>query len=362
MLEHKLYEEDMESINNLDIPWNQLEGSSILITGGTGLIGSSLVDALIYRNEMKQANIKIWLLGRNTDTVQEKFEKYLKKDYFHFLCQDVCRAINISEPIDYIIHGASKGDPRSFATDPVGVMNANYMGMYQVLQLAKERCVKKVVFLSTGEVYGIQPEPYDDKLQLTDKGIKENDYGYLDILNLRSCYASSKRAAETLCISYSSQYDINVCIARLCHTYGANMLADDNRVIGEFIRNALHHSDIIMKSQGIQRRSYCYVADTVSALLYLLIYGDRGAAYNVANKNSIITIRQLAELIAYNAGTNIIFDIPKEIEAKGYSNIVHAVLDASKLEELGWKPKYDMEEGVRRTIEMLKDKAKLSNT
>ena len=356
MLGHRLYEEDMKQINHIDIPWNMIEGKSILITGGTGLIGSVLVDALIYRNEMYQTNINIWVLGRNDATILEKFGSYVEKEYFHYIKQDVCDEINIDAPIDYIIHGASKGDPYSFANDPVGVMNANYLGMYQVLELAREKQVKKVLFISTGEVYGTQNKVNETTLKIEMLGLKESDYDYMDILNPRSCYASSKRAAETLCVSYSSQYGIKVSMARPCHTYGATMLDSDNRVIGEFIRKAEDHLDIVMKSQGIQRRSYCYVSDTVTALLYILLLGDNCTAYNIANKNSIITIKELAELIACKADTKVDFEMPEEIEKKGYSNIVNAVLDASKLEGLGWKPKYDIQEGIERTMQILHNK------
>lgn len=356
MLEHQLYKEDMIQINHIQIPWNKINGKTILITGGSGLIGSTLVDALIFRNEMQQANINIWILGRYEKTILDRFGKYLDKQYFHYLKQDVSEKINVDSSIDYIIHGASKGDPYSFVHDPVGVMNANYIGMYQVLELAREKRVEKVLFISSGEVYGIKTKENETTVFSEKIGLKESEYGYVDILSPRSCYASSKRAAETLCESYKIQYDVNISIARPCHTYGAAMLDSDNRVIGEFIRKAIKHSDIVMKSNGIQKRSYCYVSDTVSALLHILLLGDNGEAYNIANSNSIITIKELAELIAQKVEMKVIFEIPEEIEKKGYSDIVNAVLDASELEGLGWNPKYGILEGIERTMEILLQK------
>ncbi len=353
MLEHKFYNEDLRIINNTNLPLEKLEGKSILITGGSGLICSVLVDALIYRNETHSADIDIWVLSRNEVIMQERFKNIFGKKYFHYLKQDICEKIKIDAPIAYIIHGAGKGDPYSFSTDPVGIMQANYMGMYQVLELAKKMKAEKVLYISSGEIYG-QISEKEVTNNPKDIGIRETDYGYLDILSPRSCYASSKRAAETMCISYSGQYDMNVSVARPCHTYGPAMLESDNRVIGEFIRKAVRKSDIVLKSEGIQKRSYCYVADVAAALLTILLKGENCAAYNIADKNSIVTIRELAELVALKSGTVVKQEAPNETELKGYSKIIHAVLNASKLEGLGWKPKVGIQEGIERTIQILK--------
>lgn len=354
MIEHKLYAEDLSQINQLKLPWSNLDGSSILVTGATGLIGSILVDTLILRNEMRKADINIWVLGRNEATLRERFGKYFDKDYFHYILQDVSSKIVINMPIDYIIHAASKGDPYSFATDPVGVMNSNYMGMFQVLELAKEKHSKKVLYISSGEVYGIQS--LTNAPDINKSAMGEEDYGYVNILNPRSCYASSKRATETLCASFGYQYGIDVTIARPCHTYGPTMLSSDSRVIGEFILKALQHSNIVMKSQGIQKRSYCYAADTAAALIYILLLGENGEAYNIANKNSIITIKELAELIARIAKTKVVFEIPEETDTKRDSNIVNGVLKSTKLEGLGWIPKYGIVEGIERTMRIYVDR------
>lgn len=348
MIDNPIYEEDLSYINQVNIPWENLTGSSILITGGTGLIGSAIVDALIYRNEKMKAGITLWVISRNKKTVIERFGKYLKKDYFNFIQMDVCNEIQINSKIDYIIHGASKGDPLSFATDPVGVMNANYIGLYHVLELAREKKPKKVLYISSGEVHGRHNENVD-----SDIGLKEEDYGYLDILNQRASYASSKRASETLCVCYYNQYGINVNIARPCHIYGPAMLVTDSRVINEFIFRAKNHEDIIMKSDGRQKRSYCYVADTITALFTILLNGENGKAYNIANKDSIITVKELAILIAKIAHIDLKQVLPTEHESKGYSDITKAVLDSTKLEKLGWTAKYDIETGIRHVLQLI---------
>ena len=355
MMDNKLYIDDLAQINKTDIPWNELQGKAVLITGANGLFGSVLVDTLIYRNEIMQGNTDIWVLVRNEEFSRKRFGNYINKKYFHYLIQDVCLNIRIDSSIDYIIHAAGKGDPRSFATDPVGIMNANYLGILQVLELAKDKKSIKVIYISSGEVYGIvKPEFISGEYQ----GIQEKEYGYLDILNPRACYASSKRAAETLCISYSKQYGVDVNIARPCHTYGPTMLESDSRVINEFIRAVLEHSDIVLKSPGLQQRSYCYIADTAAAIFTLLLSGKKDEAYNISNPNSILTIKELAELLTRIGGTKIRYEISDHIEKSGYSDIVHAVLDARKLYDLSWRPLYNMDEGIIRTIKILGDSSK----
>ncbi len=349
MLKSQYYIEELKYINNLKLPWELIDGKSILITGATGLIGTVLVDAMVFRNEYKDAQISIWSLTRNEEVLRKRFGEYLGKKYFHYLVQDVSDSIGIGNDIDYIIHCAGKGDPYSFVTDPVGIMNANYQGVFQVLELAKKKKTSKVVYISSGEIYGI---PSKDNWRKD--GFIENDYGYIDLLIPRSGYSSAKRASETLCSAYIYQYNLNVSIARPCHTYGVTMLESDNRVVGEFLRKAYRKESIVMKSQGLQKRSYCYVVDTVSAILTILLLGENGQAYNIANRESVISIRDLALLIAKNAQLEVEFEEASEFDKKGYSNIERAILDPSKLEKLGWTAKYKIDEGIHRILEEMK--------
>lgn len=348
MLNSLTYQEELNRIIK-SFPLDFLDGANVLITGASGLIGGVLADTIIHSIYQKRSNVNLWLMSRDEKVLQDRFHDSMNLKNIHLIAADVCKEINISEPIDYIVHAAGKGDPKSFATDPVGVMNANYLGMYQVLELAKRKKAKKVVYISSGEVYGVV------ELKSFELGMKEKDYGYLDILSPRACYASSKRAAETLCISYADQYGIDVSIARPCHTYGPATVMTDSRVIAEFMRYGLQKSDIIMKSPGLQKRSYCYVPDTGLALLYIMAKGVRGKAYNIANSKSVITIRELAELIAAKANVAIQYEEADQKEKKGFSDIMHAVLNSGALEELGWRPNYDIYEGIDRTLSILKD-------
>ena len=160
---------------------------------------------------------------------------------------------------------------------------------------------------------------------------------------VRSCYPSSKRAAETLAVCYARQYGLDVSIARPSHVYGPYFSPSDNRVYAQFIRNVLAGEDIVMKSKGTQFRSWCYVIDCAAALLFLLLKGENMTAYNIADAQSNITIRSLAEL-------------PEETEKAGYSVVTKAVFDTARLESLGWSPlPSPMQEKIKATLQEQKE-------
>lgn len=350
MLNSELYWNDLQKLNEHPLPWEELEHKNILITGGTGLIGSCLADALIYRNERLGAHIGIWVLCRNEIRAKEVFGAYLEKEYFHLIVQDISELAwyGMPERMNYIIHAASKGDPNSFVTDPLGVMNANVLGMHWILEYAKQMKGIKILYLSSGEAYG--------KMDLPEAvPISETMTGLLDSMNVRNCYGISKRAAETMCVSAAYEYQIPVCIARLCHIYGPTMTTGENRVIFQFLQKALNREEIVLKSEGLQKRSYCYVTDAAAALFTLLFRGKQGEAYNIANEKSVATIRGLAEILGSYAGCGVKYEQQTELERRGNSGIMHAVLDNRKLLELGVQMEYDIETGLKQTMEILRE-------
>lgn len=353
MLESALYQNDLQKLNAHPFPWKELENKNILITGGTGLIGSCLADALIFRNEHMGAHIGIWVLCRNEARAKEVFAGYWEKEYFHLIIQDISEPLQpdsrgLSEKMDYIVHAAGKGDPDSFVTDPLGVMNANVLGMHWILEYAKQMKITKILYLSSGEAYG--------KLELSgQETITEDMSGVLDSLNVRNCYGISKRAAETMCVSAAYEYQVPVCIARLCHIYGPTMTTGENRVVFQFLQKALVQEEIVLKSEGLQKRSYCYVTDAAAALLALLFRGKQGETYNISNEKSVVTIRRLAEILGSYAGRGVKYERQTESERRGDSGIMHAVLDNQKLLELGVRMEYDMEAGLKQTLEIMKE-------
>ncbi len=326
-------------VNNLDT----LRGKTILITGANGLIGSAIIDILNYLNVHEDYGMKIIAIVRNRLNILERMKKYEK---LVIVEQDITQEMKYNEKVDYIIHAASNANPMRFSQDPVGTMLGNFIGMNQICKFAKEHNCKRVEYISSGEVYGEGDKDVEK--------FEENYIGKINSMNVRSCYPLSKLASETLGISYSEQYNIECVIARPCHTFGPTQTESDSRASAQFIRNVLNDEDIIMKSEGLQLRSYCYVLDCAIGILLILIKGKNSNAYNIANKNSIVTIREMAEIIAQKANKKVIFDTPSQVEKRGYNPITKSILDGSKLEQLGWTPCYDFEEGIEETLKIMK--------
>lgn len=317
-----------------------LKNKSILITGANGLISSYLIDFLIYLNENHCSNIKIYALSRSIQKLQNRFGNA----DIHFIEQDLNLPFVFNYKVDYIIHAASNSHPVAFSLDPVGTMKTNLLGTINLLELAKE-CQAKFLYFSTGEIYGNNTDHY----------FREEDIGVVDTKLVRSCYPESKRAGETLCMAYKEQYNVPVNIARLCYIYGATITEDNSRADAQFLRNVLNKQDIVMKSEGLQRRTYCYVADAVCGILYILLKGIDGEVYNVSNLDSIVSVKEFAVTLANIAGVKVIFEIPDTVELKGYSKQADSILDCSKLRKIGWYPLYDISLGLEHTYRIGKE-------
>ena len=344
VLLNPVFLEEMEELCTESLPWEEIDDSTFLIAGGTGLVGAGLTDFLIYRNEYKKADIKIYVMARNVESAKEQFGEFYEKKYFHFLKHDISQAINLDEfkdiKFDYIVHAASKADPISFASDPIGISNANYIGTNELLKLANTNCVKSFIYISSGEVYGII-----DAIN-SEKGIDEEMQGTLEIKSARNSYGISKRAAENLCNCYCRQFNIVVKIARLCHTFGTTQTQNENRVIFQFLNNAINNQDILLKSVGVQKRSYLYLPDAIRGLLYIILKGKDGEAYNISDSKNVNTIKDLADLIADEFKVSVKMEIDEKKMNYIDSNISNAVLNSSKLEELGVNMKYDIHKGI----------------
>lgn len=328
----------LSSVRDLE----KLCGKSVMITGATGLIGSFLVDMLLEYNK-NGANIDVYALGRSKDRLAARFSG-AETDRLHFVEHDVNTAPAFDFSVDYIIHAASNAYPAVFAKDPVGTILSNVFGTEYLLDYAAKHGTQRFLFVSSGEVYG-QGNP-----EIT--AFPEDFSGYVDPTEVRSCYPVSKRAAETLCVSYKKQFGLDTVIVRPCHVYGPNTTKTDNRASVQFVSSAIAGNDIVLQSRGTQMRSYCYVADAASALFTVLLCGNGGEAYNIANPNARVTIAGLAEAVAAVTGRKVLFaedSAPKDQQTP----ITYAVLDSAKLSSLGWQGLYPVEKGVENTVKTL---------
>lgn len=345
-IKHEIYAADIAGIANENLPWEKLSGKSLLLTGASGLVGTVLVDALMKKNRDDNLNLKICAAGRNEKIAKERFADYLDDKNFEFVKLDVNEPIKNDFAVDFIIHAASNTHPLLYSTEPVGTMTTNIIGTYNLLEFGLRKKISRFVFVSSVEIYG---------KALRDEDIYDENYcGYINCNTLRAGYPEAKRAGEALCQAYISQHGLDIVIPRLSRIYGATMRLNDSKAMSEFIMNSVRSEDIVLKSQGVPRFSYCYATDAASGILYSLLNGKCGEAYNVADSSEILSLRQIAEYISSLAGRKVVFELPSETQAKGFSKAVNAIMSNDKLRALGWSPKDDTRSGVKKTVEILK--------
>lgn len=335
------YQEDIHKVlETFQLPWERLSGKNILVLGATGLIGGSLVDLLLANPSI---DYYVFASGRDEERANKRFADYVESPYYHFIRLDVTAPLESDLCFDYIIDAAGGASPQLYVSDPVGVMKSNLFGVDNLLQFGVRHGLKKFLYVSSGEVYG----------EGDGRPFTEDYSGYVNPTAVRSCYPSAKRATETLCVSYAHQYGVDVSIARPCHVYGPYFTKSDNRVYAQFVRNVLCGEDIVLKSKGEAFRSWIYVVDCAVALLYILLKGENSEAYNIANEESNVSIRTLAETVAILADKKVVFDIPKDANQGNTTPITRAVFSTSKLEALGWKPLTSLEQGLSHTLRTL---------
>lgn len=338
MVKNTIYREALERV----VPEIAINNGCVLVTGASGLIGSCIIDLLMISNEWGR-HFDVYALGRNKEKLSSRFNSFKDSANLHFIEQDIMMPLDNGIYYDYIIHGASNADPRNYALYPVETMLINLEGAKNVLNYCKEHPETRILLMSTFEVYGNTGK---DEYVETDSGI-------VDINKLRSCYPESKRCMEVLTRCYVDEYGVKAVIGRLSSIYGPTMAKDDSKAHAQFIRNGLNGEDIVLKSKGEQRRTYCYVIDAVTGLLCVLSKGKVGEAYNISNENSIVSIAEVAQTVANIAGTRVIMQLPNEIEKKGYSTPQNCILSNASLRSLGWSGNYDIVRGIRECLDIL---------
>lgn len=344
---HSLYREDVQAAAGLSfIPWKELHGTSVLITGATGLIGTALIDILMEHNRIQaDTPITVYALGRSRERLHHRFADYEATPYFHYVVQDIRDPLPDDLSFTYMINGASNAHPAAYAKDPVGTILINIQGLSSLLSHAVTHGTKRVLEISSIEVYGQNRGDV--------ASFDETYCGYIDCNTTRAGYPESKRVCEALCQSYRSQYGLEVCLARPSRVYGPTMLPEDNKATAQFIHNVLRGEDIVLKSDGKQRYSYTYMLDVATAFLTILLKGEDGQAYNVADPGSGITLGALAEKMAEQNHCHVRYEIPSHSESAGFSHLKDGVMNAGKLESLGWRAMVSLEDGIQKTIQIL---------
>ena len=334
--------EDLQRMSEARLPWRELDGKTVLVTGATGMLASYVTWLLLYLHEHAGINVSVLALCRNRQKAEHYFGSYVGKPFFHLLIQDVCDPITFEGKVDYVFHLAGNASPYFINSDPVGIMKCNLLGTMNMLEYARDCQTKKVIFASTREVYG-----KNEEAELLD----EQAYGTLDPMDDRSCYPESKRAAETLLKSYYLQYGVNFNTVRVAHSYGPTMkLENDGRVMADLMGDVVAGRDIVLKSSGEAIRAFLYITDAVVGMFTVLFHGGTAKAYNLANETEPISIRDMAQLLASSRKDKIIQVVVSESVHKGYCAYRRTALDTSAIEQLGWKPMVPLKEGVNRLI------------
>lgn len=338
---HPIIQQDIDWVLSKDLPWEKFKGQNILITGANGFIPAYFVELFMGLTLKFGLNIGITALVRSSEKAKKRFSAYANNPSLTLVCQDVCAPIHLDKKINYIIHAASQASPKYFKIDPVGTLRPNVIGTNNLLELTRSHDVKGFLYFSSSEVYGNLSR---------NQPVREDQFGGLDPCSLRSCYGESKRMGETLCVSWASQYKVPIWIVRPFHTYGPGLALDDGRVFADFVADIVHRRNIQLHGDGSAIRSYCYLADALLAYMTILLKGDIGNVYNVGNLTESVSVIGLA-----NRLISLYPEFSLRVEQKNtdypFSSVNQILPDTQKIEKLGWKPFFSIEQGFKRTID-----------
>lgn len=350
----KLFLKDAEKIHcAFPTLFASLAHSKILITGACGLITSYLAKILLCC--IQEYPFELYLQCRNIRKAEKLFEGCMDTGHVHLVDFPLEKEIPSDVRYDYILHGASPCSTHHFVHSPVDVIAPNALGTWNLLQYARNCGTKKVVFFSSNSIYG--------EGGISTDILTEKDLGIVDPLGVRSCYIESKRLAEQMCRAFSVQYGVPSSIVRICHTYGPTFsLEGDSRIIARIIRQITQNEDITMYKDPDSVIQYTYVADIATAILFLMLCGESGEAYNACG-DEIMTMDQVVECMLKSDPRIRSRLIEKPIDenyafSKG-KGINFIKLSNSKLRSLGWRPLWPNEEGLTQVIQYYLDKCSI---
>lgn len=341
IVKNKITEQDLLNICNSEyVDWSSFKDKTVFVTGATGVIGSFIIRSLILAAEKYDFNLKIIALVRNAAKAKSFFTEEISRKKIEIIVQDVKEKINCDETVDFIIHCANNTDSKSFVNSPIDTVMNSVDGTKNILDFALSKKVKSLVYLSSMEIYGA--------ISFDKEKVSENDYGFIDLLNPRSSYPQGKRTAETLCVAYFKEKQVPVKIVRLAQTFGSNIDYNESRVFAQFARSIVEKQDIILHTEGKTTRSYCYITDAVVGILAILLSGQSGEAYNLANEESTKSIKDVALMLCERHKDS---SLKFEFSSANYPPESNWRLDTAKIKSLGWLPAVSLDEMFERLIE-----------
>lgn len=329
-----IFEEDMEWISNEPLPWERLAGSTIVVTGSTGLIGMTAIHALIHASRKRGLGIHICAVIRDPEKAERVFGDLTGAPELTLLKGTMEDLPEVPQNTEYWIHGACPTASAFMTAHPTRVIRTSLEGTTGLLEKARETATKGFVFLSSMEAFG---EVREEKL------LDENTLGTVNLSKVRSCYPESKRMCEMLCTSYAQEFGIPAMSVRLAQTFGPGVDYNDRRVFAMMTRNAINGEDIVLATKGTSRHPYLYTAQAVTAILTVLLKGEPGQTYNAANPTTYCSIFEMGEMVAREvAGGRISVRVDENGDASRYPAPSFLKMDISKIEALGWRPQHDL--------------------
>jgi nucleoside-diphosphate-sugar epimerase len=344
-LTHPIIQEDIEFVFRIvgnDL--NRLQGKRVLITGGTGFIGTWLLETISWLNKNCNLPCKVYVPTRNPEAFVRKAPQLASNPEIILLQGDIADFKYPDDDCNLIIHAAAPGDPRALIYDSLGVAETIVRGTRRVLELAIQKNVEDFLFISSGAVYGVQPSDLER--------IPEDHLGAPDVTNIRSAYGEAKRYAEMLCTLYHQKHGLPIHIARPFTFIGPYQDLNAGFAITDFIRDGLQGGPLTIQGDGTVVRSYCYVADLTAMLWKVLFQSPIGRVYNVGSDESI-SILKLADKVSsfLDASVEIIVMSKPKIKYKP----ARYVPDMRRgISELGINNFTDIDKAIQRTLSWMK--------
>jgi UDP-glucuronate decarboxylase len=344
-MRHPIIQADLQAILDAERDWPALARATMVVSGAAGFLPAYMVETVLALNDRRERKpTQVIGLVRSLKRARDRFRGHEGRADLVLIEHDISRPLPDLPAADFIVHAASNASPKYYRPDPVGTIAANVAGTEHLLRLAHERQAKRFLYFSSSEIYGPTPARVPTR---------EMDFGPLDCLNVRSCYAESKRLGETLCVAWQEQFGVAATIVRPFHTYGPGMRLDDGRVFADFVRDVVEGRPIILKSDGRATRAFCYLADATSGFFAALLRGRAGQAYNIGNDGAEISIGGLADLLVELFPEKRL-SVARQMRAAGDpylpSALERSCPDISLARELGWQPTTTLADGFRRTV------------